>query len=234
MTAGQASRGLTDQHRWYLDAYGYLAVRGLLTADIGEISAAFDAVFDDPANPRLKWEPPGHRGHPQWMMGDFVEKHPLLAELPRDPRLVGLAHDLLGADAVYVGDDGSIYRCETEWHCDTPAVHADCRHLKFAIYLDPVGQAVGAPRLLPGSHHLDVAGAGPLKRYLGYDGAIEERTGMRGEDLPHWGLGCAPGDVLLWDFRVMHASYGTLAPRRQIALNFRAASPEGPAAGGTS
>jgi hypothetical protein len=35
-----------------------------------------------------------------------------------------------------------------------------------------------------------------------------------------WTLATRPGDALVWDFRLMHAAYGSTAPRRQIALNF--------------
>jgi hypothetical protein len=56
--------------------------------------------------------------------------------------------------------------------------------------------------------------------FLGFDGAIEQRTGLPGEDLPSWTLATRPGDALVWDFRLMHAAYGSTAPRRQITLNF--------------
>ncbi|MBX3285053.1 MAG: phytanoyl-CoA dioxygenase family protein [Actinobacteria bacterium] len=226
VTADEARSGLTDQHRWYLEAYGYLCFRGLLIDDLPQIATAFDELVADPDVPRIEWLPPGHHGRPQWMLGDVVPRHPTLAALPTDARILGLVHDLLGSDATYIGSDASVYACETDWHCDTPAVDRDLRHLKFAIYLDPIRQAHGAPRLLVGSHQLDIAAGGPLHRYLGYDGAVEERTGVHSRDLPHWALPSDPGDVLVWDFRVMHATFGTTEPRRQITLNYRATRPE--------
>jgi ectoine hydroxylase-related dioxygenase (phytanoyl-CoA dioxygenase family) len=94
---------------------------------------------------------------------------------------------------------------------------------KFAFYLDPVDHDTGAVRVLPASHHHPELYAGPLQPYLGYDGAIEERTGLRGENLPSWTLPSVPGDVVVWDFHVMHSSYGSTDARRQFALNVRSA-----------
>jgi ectoine hydroxylase-related dioxygenase (phytanoyl-CoA dioxygenase family) len=215
-----------DTQRAFFDAYGFIVLRGLFVDDIDEIAAAFDEVFADPAVPRLPLTLAGNRGHPRHAMGEFVEKHPRLGRLVTDERLTGVADALLGPGASYVGSDGAVYCCETEWHFDTPDEPA-FRHLKFAFYLEPLDQDSGAPRVLPTSHEAGLYD-GALKPYLGFDGAIEERTGLRGEDLPCWTLVTQPGDVVAWDYRLMHCAYGTVEPRRKFALNFRAASPLAP------
>ena len=60
---------ITDQQRSFFDVYGYLILRGLFAEDIEEITAAFDEVFDDPANPRLEMNIVGHRFHSRFAMG---------------------------------------------------------------------------------------------------------------------------------------------------------------------
>ncbi len=215
------SVAVTDHQRTFFDAFGYLILPGLFAEDIAEITDAFDAVFDDPANPRLELNIVGHRFHSRFAMGHFVELHPRLTAVAADERLTCAANALLGPGAAYVDSDGSIYCCETEWHYDSPTREKDRRHLKFTFYLDPLDEKSGAPRVLPVSHHDPDLYRGPLEPYLGFDGAIEERTGLRGEELPNRVLPTAPGDVLVWDFRVMHCSYGSTEPRRQFALNFR-------------
>jgi ectoine hydroxylase-related dioxygenase (phytanoyl-CoA dioxygenase family) len=77
---------------------------------------------------------------------------------------------------------------------------------------------------MPGAHNSKGVYAGPLRPYLGFDGVIEARTGVRGEDIPSWPVPTNPGDLLCWDYRLMHASYGSTAKRRQISLNFRGGS----------
>jgi ectoine hydroxylase-related dioxygenase (phytanoyl-CoA dioxygenase family) len=157
-------------------------------------------------------------------MGGFLELHPRLEALATDPRLVGAADVLVGQESMYVDSDGNIYCCETEWHYDSPVQHPERRNVKFTLYLDPVDAATGAPRVLPLSHHDPTLYGGPLQPYLGFNGAIEERTGIRGEDLPGITLPSRPGDVLAWDFALMHASYGSTDVRRQIAVNFCASA----------
>jgi hypothetical protein len=211
---------VTDQQRAFFDAYGYLILPGLFADDIEQITQAFDEVFADSANPRLELKLVGHRFHTRIAMGDFIEKHPCLASIATDPRLTAAAAGLLDPGAAYYGSDGSIYACETEWHYDTPTQQKDRRHIKCAFYLEPLDGDTGAPRVLPLSHHDVSLYAGVLEPYLGFDGTIEDRTGLRGEDLPSWALPSVPGDLLIWDFRVMHCSYGSTAARRQVALNF--------------
>jgi ectoine hydroxylase-related dioxygenase (phytanoyl-CoA dioxygenase family) len=217
----RAAAGLTEDQRLFFEAYGYLTLPGLFADDIEQIIDAFDQVFDDPANPRMEINNVGYRSHSRFAMGYFVDLHPRLAAVAVDDRLTSAATALLGPEAAYVASDGSIYCCETEWHYDSPTRDKDRRHIKFTFYLDSLDQATGAPRVLPLSHHNPELYRGPLHSYLGFDGAIEERTGLRGEELPGWTLPTVPGDVLVWDFRVMHCSYGSTDARRQFALNFR-------------
>jgi hypothetical protein len=216
---------ITEHQRVFYDAYGYLILPGLFAEDIAEISDAFDEVFDNPANPRLDYNVVGHRFHSQYAMGNFIELHPRLAALATDARLQSAASGLLGPGAEYLNSDGSIYCCETEWHYDTPREHPERPHAKFTFYLEALDRESGAPRVLPVSHHDPELYRGPLEPLLGFDGAIESRTGLPGEDLPGWTLPTNPGDVLAWDFRIMHCSYGSTDPRRQFAVNFRSAPP---------
>lgn len=212
---------VSAEQRLFFDAYGHVVLPGLFADEISDLSDAFDEVFDDPANPRMDMNIVGHRWRSRFAMGAFVEIHPRLTELMTDPRLVGAARGLLGEGAAYSCSDGAIYHCETEWHFDTPTHDLDRRHLKFAFYLEPLASDAGAPRVLPGSHLLNrTYRGGPLEPYLGFDGASEDRTGLRGEQLPHWPLPSEPGDVVVWDFRILHSSYGRTEPRRKFALNF--------------
>lgn len=212
---------VSADQRLFFDAYGHVVLRGLFADEIDELSDAFDEVFDDPANPRMDMNIIGHRWRSRFAMGAFVEIHPRLTELMTDPRLVGAARGLLGEGAAYSCSDGAVYHCETEWHYDTPTHDLDRRHVKFAFYLEPLEADRGAPRVMPGSHLLNrTYRGGPLEPYLGFDGATEERTGILGEHLPHWPLPTQPGDVVAWDFRILHSSYGRTDPRRKFALNY--------------
>ena len=210
----------------FFAAYGFAVAPGLLRDDIATISDAFDEVFGDPSNERLPWAPVGHRWNPQHIMPNFIERHPRLAGLAADPRVLDLLERLLGTPTTFVGDDASIFCCETEWHYDTPQVVPDRHHVKVAVYLEPIDAATGAIRVMPGSHLASPTTEGPLAPFLGFDGEIDARTGIVGERLPFWSLDSTPGDVLVWDYRILHASYGSTEPRRQFALNYRVGDDE--------
>jgi ectoine hydroxylase-related dioxygenase (phytanoyl-CoA dioxygenase family) len=217
---GLVSVPLTERDVLFFRGFGFLVLRGLFADEIVEITAAFDEVFATQGAFTMRW--PGYRFRDRHGIGDFVERHPRLHALATDARLVTIATTLLGADAHAYQSDGSIYCCETEWHYDTATEAPNERHMKFAFYLEPLDEANGAPRVLPISHHdPELYMSGPLQPYLGFDGAIEQRTGVAGERLPYYALPTAPGDVLAWDFRLLHASYGTNAPRRALGINFR-------------
>lgn len=218
---------ITHRERLFFDAYGFLSLPGLLAPIIDDVSAEFDAIVADPDVPRIDVEIPGHHFEPWTIIGIFSERHPALDLLPLHPRILAVAHGLLGPGAVYVNSDVSVMRCVTEWHYDTPVSDVDRRHLKIGIYLDPLDHDTGALRFLPGIHNARDVYEGPLRPFLGYDGATERRTGIRGEDLPCWSVPNRPGDVLVWDYRTMHSSFGSTAPRRQIAVNFRGEPIEG-------
>ena len=206
----------------YFDAFGFLLLPGVLADDIVEITEAFEQVFAEPSNPRWEMTIPGYRNHSRVAMPDFIDRHPTLAKLASDPRTLGVATDLLGPGCECVESDGNVFRCESEWHYDTPA-RPDLRHIKLSVYFDPLAHDGGAPRVMPATHLQESIRTSKLAAALGFDGAIEERLGLGGENLPSWTLESAPGDVIIWDFRVLHASYGSVAPRRLISMNFRAA-----------
>lgn len=209
-----------DQQRMFFEAYGYLVLPGLFADDVDGLRAAFDEVFADQANPRLDYNVVGHRWHSEFLMANFIERHPRLDALRTDPRLTGVVAALLGPTATYTNSDASIYCCESEWHYDTPTAVPDRRHVKALLYLEPIDASTGALRVLPSSHHDAGLYGSTLAPYLGFDGGIGDRTGILGEHLPHWVVPSAPGDVLVLDFRIMHASYGSTEPRRKIAVNF--------------
>lgn len=210
---------IDDKQRLFFEAYGFLRLPGIFSDDIAELSDAFDEVFADPANPRFERNVRGQRWHPAYLMGDFVERHERLDRLRTDPRISAMATALLGPTAAYTNSDGNIYCCETGWHFDSPTAALGRRHVKFLLYIEPLEAASGALRVLPGTHHGADQYQGALGPFLNFDGASEDRTGIAGEDLPHWVVPSNPGDVIALDFRVMHGSFGTTDPRRTLAVN---------------
>jgi ectoine hydroxylase-related dioxygenase (phytanoyl-CoA dioxygenase family) len=76
-------------------------------------------------------------------------------------------------------------------------------------YLEPVGADSGALRVIPGSHHPQFREA---LRELG-------STGLRDSSLPAHVVATEPGDLLLLDEHVLHASFGG-GIRRQWRVDY--------------
>lgn len=132
-----------------------------------------------------------------------------------DARLLALADGLLGEDCLYTGsNDGNLYVGDTVWHIDGGGWHSPPL-LKMTIYCEPLQEGAGCLSVLPGSHHADYF------RLL-YEGFFETRAlDLRCRDVPgRTPVPSTPGDVLCFDHRLWHSSWGGGAGRRQFAFSF--------------
>ena len=134
----------------------------------------------------------------------------MTAETPNSLSLLdraeAVAANLLGGPVLPTRAKGVLYRGDTPWHVDTvfPVVG-----LGVAAYLEPLGADSGALRVIPGSHHPDFANA---LRALGVNG-------MPAEMLPAHVIATEPGDMILFDEHLFHASFGG-GTRRQWRVDY--------------
>jgi len=218
---------LSPQQIAFYEAFGYLALPGLFRDEIEGFTRAFEAVFADDSSPRIDLDVELHRNEPRVVVPGIIDRHPVLAPLRDDPRITGIVRDLLGYGARYLESDGNIYSCDSEWHSDIYGSPLEIRHVKLAFYLDPLRADSGAVRLIPGTNHWEDAFATGLRKEFRRFGEIPSIYGVDGTDIPCVTLDSNPGDLLLWDFRTIHASYGGSSRRRLFTLNFREPQVEG-------
>ena len=127
-----------------------------------------------------------------------------------------------GAGIAYYGGDGNYYAGDTRWHRDVFNIQdgeegkSIVRHIKIAFYLDPLTATTGALRVIPGSHHLTDNFAKELDALL-----LNRKTdaGVLPQDAPAVSLTTTPGDIVIFDHRMMHASFGGGPARRMFAMN---------------
>jgi hypothetical protein len=195
------------QSRAFLDRFGYVVARGLLAQDIGWIREEFERLGTTRA--RLA-------GDARRSCAVIDRSDPLFA-LVEHPRVRAFVDGLLGLGTQTIGADASIFSGPTSWHRDGP--HADGEYYALSIYLDPLGRGSGCLRVLPGSHEHDLA------QYWN----PEDDWGIAAADVPGAALETAPGDVILFNHNLMHASFGGGPRRGMIKINFarpaRAAAP---------
>jgi hypothetical protein len=121
-------------------------------------------------------------------------------------RLEAIAAALLGGAVLPTRAKGVLYHGNTPWHADSDARVAS---LGCAAYLEPLAAESGALRVLPGSHRDEY---GKALRALGAAGAPAD-------SLPGHVIATEPGDVIVLDEHLFHASAGGGA-RRQWRVDY--------------
>lgn len=129
-------------------------------------------------------------------------------------RLEPIAQTLLGQPVIPTRAKAVRYSGNTIWHADSSTSLAS---LGCAAYLEALGPESGALRVLPGSHHAAFAQA-----------LQTQGIGPEAQSWPGHVLSSQPGDLLLFDEHLFHASCGG-GLRRQWRVDFLC-DPVGPQA----
>jgi hypothetical protein len=221
---------LTAQQRAFYDAFGFLRLRGLFRPEAPAIAEAFDGIFaahaptmvissDDDVLQRTPRA--ATRTYRDIIAPDFIDRSPVLRAIPNDPRVRGVVESLLDEPYEYRASDGQRFYCDTSWHYDAYGTPLDRTTVKLSFYLDPLRAGSGAIRVIPGTHDHRSRFARTLQEtlYRAPDG-IRELYGVDAEEIPSWTLDNDPGDVLVWSFRTLHASFHGREGRRSFALTF--------------
>ena len=185
---------LTEQQIAFFKTFGYLHFPGLFADDIGRISDTFESIFAERGG--------GHHGQvhdykQRSSIVPFIDQHPYFCALIDDPRIEGLAGDILGYDFNYSNSDGNFYVGDTGWHSDLG--HASpYLTMKIAFYLDEVTRDSGCLRVIPGSHTSGDSFAGTLNDMMPSmkEFTTEESLGVAGQDIPAAALESTPGDLV--------------------------------------
>ena len=203
-----------DQQIRFFDTFGFLHFPGLFANEIDRITESFEKVWADHGG--------GHRGQAHDRSRDscmltFIDRNEYLCGLLDDPRIDGFASALLGSDYNYTSSDGNFYVGETPWHSDTN-LHKPT--IKAAFYLDEVTEDSGCLRVIPGSHKTGDVYA------TSFDGIVpsvdeqltEQTLGIDGSEVPSVALASKPGDLVCFDRRIKHASFGGGTRRRMFTI----------------
>lgn len=132
-----------------------------------------------------------------------------------DTRLLDIADGLLGENCLFTGsNDGNSYAGATPWHIDGGDPIGG-RIVKLSIYCEPVAAGSGGLSVMPGSHHADYF------RSL-FAGFYQTRSlDMHQSDMPGaLVLDSNPGDLICFDHRLWHGSWGGQPGRQQFAFSF--------------
>jgi hypothetical protein len=216
---GQVAWALTPQQRTFFATFGYLHLPGLMRERMAEISAEFDRVFLA-AGIR-------HDGGKHSVVVPFLDHSAVLSSLLEDPRLVAINAGVFAGAYNYLNSAGNFYVGDTPWHSDVPLrpVWPDClRSINISFYLDPVTSGTGALRVIPGSHRAGEGFSDALIETL-EERRHCERLGLEGSGIPALALETEPGDLIVFNNYLKHASFGGGDRRRMLVLNFSRSYP---------
>ena len=231
---------LTKQQTAYFTTFGFLVFKKLYKPEeIRKISDESDSILDEDRGGKP------FDGKARQAVMRFVERRPFLSTLLTDDRIYEGVKDLLGENFFWIGGDGNLYVGDTQWHSDTSGNdnELDFDKIKVALYLDPVGKNTGCLRVFPGSHraplhqqleplrHLrlaqrDVGGGGQTKTKgeQKADGVVSDFDdtpfGVENQHLPGFPIESEPGDVVFFNHRLFHSSFGGKTGRRMFTLNY--------------
>jgi hypothetical protein len=241
------SFSLSEQQLAFFHTFGYLKVPGLFASDIDEITEAFESVFSakelvqflarwwcgkpiDTGQPTgdINVDPPWfetnfdlHFGRDRVTIPNITLRHERLAALERDPRVVDTMASILGPDFETKAADANLFYCDTSWHADMYSSPMNEFHAKLSLYLDPLRGDSGAIRVIPGTNFHTTPFARQLRQKLSTPTTIEDNFGVAPHDVPSWTVTSEPGDAVLWNYKLIHASFNGGDRRRLLSLNFR-------------
>ena len=210
---------LTQQQMAYFETFGFLKFPGLLADEIAEITRRFEMLWSARGG--------GHHGkeHDKKQRSallPFIDQDEYLSALIDDPRIDGIASSILGDDYNYTASDGNLYVGDTSWHSDGygPSKYLS---IKMALYLDPVARDSGCLRVIPGSHHVGDGSANALHQGApsSREPHQEELWGIGGSEVPAVALDSQPGDLVVFNQNLKHASFGGRERRRMFTMNFQ-------------
>jgi hypothetical protein len=212
---------LTAQQVSFFDTFGYLRLPGLFRNESEQISQAFEEVFANDGHPRMETYEELHGEQRRVIIPQFVTKHPMLDRLRDDARVDGIVRSLLGDDYEYAESDGNRFDCESFWHSDTYGAPMVTHHVKLSFYLDDLRADTGAIRVIPGSQFFKESFAIALRKAFREPSQLHEHLPVDARDIPSVALETSPGDLVVWDFRTVHASFHGGVGRRLFSINYR-------------
>ena len=119
--------------------------------------------------------------------------------------------------------DGNYFVGDTAWHSDGYSRAPGYRSIKLTFYLDPVGRDTGCLRVVPGSHKIGEVYAETVHETIPTSGSnnSQDSWGIPGTEVPSLDLEMQRGDLIVFNHRIKHASFGGSTRRGMFTVNLQ-------------
>lgn len=197
---------LSEEQKRFFDTFGYLVLKGLFADDAQKISTAFDQTVEKYSSELIEWQHRAHHNQRRRFLTQFIDRDEYLSSLLDDERILGIYKGLLGDDFIYRGSDANLFDCSTCWHSDTYGALLKYRNVKIGFYLEKLDANNGCFRVLPGSQHFGDKFANKLQAFLKKNDNYVDDLDLKDDEIPATIVPTEPGDIVVFDFRVKHAT----------------------------
>ena len=208
---------LTDDQVAQFKLFGFVTLRNILTSEELE---ALRTEFNHAAT-RNECQVGQFDGVQAQTFSMLGEDTPFYSSLLEDPRFYQPAVELFGEDVLALEINSYRYVSNTPWHFNdgAPNIHGYGPKYQFPVF-ESVTADTGALRFIPGSHknpwQSELTGWWPLAK-----GSARGDKGMEFLDkVPCFVAECRPGDAVLFDMRLLHATWGGKTDRRISCVTY--------------
>jgi ectoine hydroxylase-related dioxygenase (phytanoyl-CoA dioxygenase family) len=210
---------LTEQQKAFFETFGYLVFKRLFSKEAETISSVFDDVFARHQSEAFDWQHRAHANEKRQFLTQFIDRDEYLSALLDDERILGIYKGLLGDDFIYRGSDANLFECGTCWHSDTYGALLKYRNVKMIFYLDSLQADSGCFRVLPGSQHFGDRFSNKIQSFLKKSDSLLDDLGLQDHEVPAQVIPTEPGDLVVFDFRVKHATcFASHRQRRMFTI----------------
>jgi hypothetical protein len=187
--------------RAHFRAFGFVVLRGALrTEEVAELAGEADRTIRDATGERYLADD-GQGGITGHYIPATSERTPVSLTLLQ--RFAPVVEDLVGAPLLPALAQHTLFFDMAGWHTDTG--HA-VPSAKAVAYLEPLDEQGGALRVLPGSHRLDERVLSDVLHGPAFRDEASAREATR--VVPSHVITSRPGDVIVFDEHIWHASVG--------------------------
>ena len=210
---------LTSEQEGQFRTFGFVVVREFFRPEeLNTLRKEFDYVAEK-ASRVNKFD-----GTKMQFFRMLSSETPFYAGLPEDPRFYETAEQLFGERALCFEVNAYRYVGNTPWHYNDGCMNVYGGGIKFQFGLQRVDANSGALRFIPGSHQdpyqTQLAQYPVLGKQFRKNPDFHEKATEQLDRIPCCKIELEPSDVVAFDLRIMHASYGGSNDRQMNCVSF--------------